>query len=121
MTVVVSDNSPLSLLACVGLVDLLPQLFARVLVPPAVVAEMAHPKAPPEVRAFAAALPTWLAVQVPITSLELPQLDPESLRRSAWKNLSPNTSPVSRGLTSSCSESRTVGRTALLARRVSEG
>jgi hypothetical protein len=43
MSVVVSDTSPLRALAHVGQLELLPHFFDRVLVPPAVVAELASP------------------------------------------------------------------------------
>lgn len=76
MTLVVSDTSPLSLLVRVGHPDVLPALYHRVVIPPAVAAELAHPKSPPAVRAFAAATPPWLAVLPPTTPLSLPHLDP---------------------------------------------
>lgn len=59
MSVLVCNTSPLILLAKVGLLPLLPQLFDRVLVPGAVIAEiMAGPEGDP----MAAALPNerWL-------------------------------------------------------------
>lgn len=76
MTIVVSDNSPLNLLIRVGLAEVLPALFPHVLIPPEVAGEMAHPKAPPEIRAFIAAPPAWLGVQSPAARLPLPHLDP---------------------------------------------
>lgn len=76
MTLVVSDNSPLNLLVRIGHQDVLPALFVRVVIPPEVVSEMAHPKAPPETRAFAAAPPPWLTIQAAAVPLSLPNLDP---------------------------------------------
>ena len=76
MTLVVSDNSPLNLLVRVGAADVLPALFQRVVIPPEVAAEMSHPRAPAEVRAFIAALPPWLTTQPPTALLALPNLDP---------------------------------------------
>lgn len=75
MTLVVSDNSPLNLLVRIGCEGILPSLFNRVVIPPEVVSEMTHPKAPAEVRAFIVSPPTWLAVQAPVTRLPLPHLD----------------------------------------------
>lgn len=43
MSVVVSDTSPLRALAHVGQLSLLPHFFDRILVPPAVAAELLHP------------------------------------------------------------------------------
>lgn len=75
MTLIVSDNSPLNLLVRLGHADVLPALFQQVVIPPEVAAEMAHPSAPPEVRAFIAAPPAWLVTQAPTTPLPLPHLD----------------------------------------------
>jgi predicted nucleic acid-binding protein len=76
VTLVVSDNSPLNLLIRVGAADVMPALFQRVVIPPEVAAEMSHPKAPAEVRAFIAAPPPWLTTQPPSALLALPHLDP---------------------------------------------
>ena len=45
MAIVVSDTSPLRALSHLDLLELLPALFDEVLVPPAVVAELATPRA----------------------------------------------------------------------------
>lgn len=60
--IVVSDTSPLNYLILIQQVDLLPQLFGRVVTPPAVIAEMIHPHAPVAVRAWATAPPAWLEI-----------------------------------------------------------
>jgi predicted nucleic acid-binding protein len=60
--IVVADTSPINYLARTGYLWILPQLFGRVLLPNAVMAEMLHPQAPPEVRALAADPPSWLEV-----------------------------------------------------------
>jgi predicted nucleic acid-binding protein len=57
---VVADTSPLNYLIRLACVDILQDLFGRVLVPRAVLIEMQHPQAPVEVRAWAAAPPAWL-------------------------------------------------------------
>jgi len=76
VTLIVSDNSPLNLLIRIDWAEVLPALFQRIVIPTEVAAEMAHPKAPSEVRAFIAAPPTWLDIQIPATRLLLPHLDP---------------------------------------------
>ena len=72
---VVSDNSPLNVLIRIGEVRVLPELFNRVMVPPAVLAELSHPRAPQAVRDFAMSRPQWLEERVPRTILPLPRLD----------------------------------------------
>jgi len=58
--IVVADTTPLNYLIKLGYPDVLRELYGRVLVPPAVLTEMQHPEAPPEVQAWAAAPPVWL-------------------------------------------------------------
>lgn len=65
MNVVVSDTTPLNYLVLVGIVDVLPKVFANIFVPTAVIAELAHPRAPELVRAWTRSLPSWLRVQDP--------------------------------------------------------
>jgi predicted nucleic acid-binding protein len=43
MSLVVADTSPIFYLLCIGNLDLLPQLFEKVVVPVAVYNELAHP------------------------------------------------------------------------------
>jgi predicted nucleic acid-binding protein len=57
---VVADTSPLNYLIRLDYVDVLQELFGRVLVPRAVLLEMQHPEAPLEMRAWAASPPSWL-------------------------------------------------------------
>jgi predicted nucleic acid-binding protein len=75
MTLVVSDNSPFNLLIRLDLAVLLPQLFGEVLIPPEVVAEMLHAKAPAVVQAFIATPPPWLSIRATTRPLPLPHLD----------------------------------------------
>lgn len=49
----------------VGHIDVIPQLFSRAIIPPAVVAELSHENTPPVVRAWLASKPTWLEVRTP--------------------------------------------------------
>jgi predicted nucleic acid-binding protein len=68
--IVVADTSPLNYLVRLSYSDLLYKIYGRVLVPRAVLLEMQHPEAPPEVRSWAFAPPAWLE------ALEVQQLDP---------------------------------------------
>lgn len=62
---VVSDSSPLNVLIRLRLESVLPVLFDRVVIPPAVAEEMSHPNAPTTVREWLAAHPAWLKVEQP--------------------------------------------------------
>lgn len=62
---VVSDASPLNILIRIERVGVLPKLFGRVWIPPAVVDEMCSPSAPGDVRVWAGAMPAWIGVQSP--------------------------------------------------------
>ena len=46
MRLVVADTSPIHYLLLIGHIDILPALFDKIIVPMAVIAELAHPKAP---------------------------------------------------------------------------
>jgi predicted nucleic acid-binding protein len=63
--IVVSDTSPLNYLVLIGQLQVLPVLFGRVIVPPAVMAELQHAGAPAVVRAWAASPPPWLEIRLP--------------------------------------------------------
>jgi predicted nucleic acid-binding protein len=65
VTVVVSDTSALNYLVLCRAIDVLPRLFRRVVVPPAVLAELRSNDAPAAVRDWANALPSWAEVQKP--------------------------------------------------------
>jgi predicted nucleic acid-binding protein len=58
--IVVADTSPLNYLIRAGYVRILHDLFGRVLVPQAVLVELLHANAPPDVRSFAESPPAWL-------------------------------------------------------------
>ena len=73
--VVVADTSPINYLVLIGQIDLLARLYARILIPPAVLAELKHPLAPKPVLDWAGNLPEWLEVLGPQSSLILPKLD----------------------------------------------
>ncbi len=56
----VLDASPLCYLVLIGEIDLLPQLFTRIVVPQAVILELRHEDAPDAVRYWASNLPDWV-------------------------------------------------------------
>jgi predicted nucleic acid-binding protein len=58
--IVVADTSPLNYLIRLGYIDILAEIYGRVLVPDAVLSEMQHPEAPSDVRAWASTPPEWL-------------------------------------------------------------
>jgi predicted nucleic acid-binding protein len=74
--IVVADSSPFILLLNIGHIEVLPQLFERVVIPPAVAAELLAPSRPQSVRDFITARPAWLAIQRPTTLQQIPQLHP---------------------------------------------
>ena len=61
--VVVADTTPLNYLVLIQHQDLLPRLFGRVLIPPAVPAELHDPEAPKSVRLWLDRAPIWVQVQ----------------------------------------------------------
>jgi predicted nucleic acid-binding protein len=83
--IVVSDSSPLSVLVCLNQIEILPTLFGQVVVPPAVVSELAHPRSPLALRDWMASPPSWLIVQSPssidpsLASIGLGELEAISL------------------------------------------
>lgn len=75
--IVISDTSPLCYLLLIDLVDLLPQLYGRVIIPQAVRDELSAPGAPDIVQIWISQPPEWLEIQT-ITNqpdLMLSQLD----------------------------------------------
>ncbi|RJP37983.1 MAG: DUF3368 domain-containing protein [Phycisphaerales bacterium] len=53
------------MLVRIGHIDVLPQLFGGVLIPPAVASELSHGNTPREVKTWLAAAPPWLEVRAP--------------------------------------------------------
>lgn len=66
MAVVVSDTTPLHYLILIGRDSVLEKLYGHVIVPPAVLQELGHSAAPPEISAWAKSPPAWLTVQSPV-------------------------------------------------------
>jgi len=65
LTTVVSDTSPINYLVLIETIDVLPKLFDEVIIPPAVAAELQHPRTPQTVRDWIANLPPWARIQSP--------------------------------------------------------
>jgi len=59
--IVVADTSPLNYLILIDQAELLAALFRGVLLPPAVVTELEHPRTPEKVRAWMANPPAWIS------------------------------------------------------------
>jgi predicted nucleic acid-binding protein len=58
----VADTTPLNYLVLIQAAEILPNLYQKVLIPPAVKAELAHANAPDSVRAWISQPPKWLEV-----------------------------------------------------------
>jgi predicted nucleic acid-binding protein len=67
--IVVADSSPLRYLILIEHAHVLPALYGRVLIPPAVSGELNRQRTPPLVRAWMAHKPTWLEIRAPQRSL----------------------------------------------------
>ena len=67
MTTIVSDTSPINYLCLIGEIDVLPKVFSEVLIPPAVLAELRHSRAPKAVAEWLANMPAWARTQAPIS------------------------------------------------------
>jgi predicted nucleic acid-binding protein len=67
--IVVADASPLRYLILIEHAHVLPALYGRVLIPPAVIAELNRERTPDLVRAWLAKSPDWLHVQAPREAL----------------------------------------------------
>jgi predicted nucleic acid-binding protein len=80
--IVVSDTSPINYLLLVGLIDLLPQLYGRVIIPEAVYSELSDPAAPEPIRVWIKQLPRWVeihAVDRPDPTLSLGRGETEAI------------------------------------------
>jgi predicted nucleic acid-binding protein len=71
---VIADTSPLHYLVLIDHPEVLPVLFGRVLIPPAVTEELQRPRTPAPVRAWIVSLPAWLEVHTPRQPLITPTL-----------------------------------------------
>ena len=68
--IVVADTTPLRYLVLIEREHLLPALYGRVLIPPAVADELNHESTPEVVRVWLAGRPGWLEIQQPTQTLE---------------------------------------------------
>lgn len=76
--IVISDTSPLCYLLLIDLIDLLPELYDRIVIPEIIRDELAAPKSPAIVQAWIAQPPSWLEIRAVTTSntLSADALDP---------------------------------------------
>lgn len=76
MSIVVADTSPLHYLVLIEAIELLPQLFGKVLVPEIVCVELKRPRTPAPVRAWLGTNPAWVEQRAtpPVATLPLPKL-----------------------------------------------
>ncbi|ETW99451.1 MAG: hypothetical protein ETSY1_14955 [Candidatus Entotheonella factor] len=70
MNVIISNTTPIHYLILIKHVDVLRQLYGRVLIPPAVVEELQALGTPPKVKAWMASPPDWLEVRAVSVSLD---------------------------------------------------
>lgn len=68
--IVVSDATPLNILVRIGHVDVIHQLFGRVLIPPAVRDELTHASTPVGVRDWISSAPPWLEIRAPAAAID---------------------------------------------------
>jgi len=64
--IVVADTTPLRYLVVIEREHLLPALYGRVIIPPAVAQELNHESTPDVVRAWIGTRPSWLEIRQPI-------------------------------------------------------
>lgn len=62
---VVADSSPLIVLVEIGQIDILPRLFAHVVIPPAVARELRSALRPEHISRYFATEPKWLTIRQP--------------------------------------------------------
>jgi predicted nucleic acid-binding protein len=68
--IVIADTTPLNYLVLIDRVEILPQLYGRVVIPPAVWQEFQQPETPETVRGWLARKPAWLEIRGVQKSLE---------------------------------------------------
>jgi predicted nucleic acid-binding protein len=84
MSIAVADTGPLRYLILIDAVDVLPQLFTRVIIPRAVMDELCHPHAPSKVRTWTSTLPEWVEVKTTPQPLENEILGPGENDVISW-------------------------------------
>jgi predicted nucleic acid-binding protein len=78
--IVVADTSPLNYLVWIDSVEIVPQLYGKVVIPPEALNELQAADAPSVVRAWANDLPDWIEVRV---------VDPARREDPRWQTLDP--------------------------------
>ncbi|WP_413176221.1 DUF3368 domain-containing protein [Anabaena azotica] len=71
--IIIADTSPICYLVLIGEIELLPQLFGKILIPTSVYIELTAKGSPPEVQTWINTPPTWLEIRS-VTMLDDPQL-----------------------------------------------
>jgi len=74
--IVVSDTSPINYLVMLGIVDILPELYETVIVPPEVIRELTSNRTPEIVRDWIVAPPDWLEIKQNTGLIINPRIDP---------------------------------------------
>jgi predicted nucleic acid-binding protein len=69
--IVIADTSPLNYLIRIGHIDLLPQLYDQIVIPPSVLAELRRPGAPKTVRDWIEQPAAWLDIQAPLQTPDI--------------------------------------------------
>src|SRR4051812_11684805 len=72
--IVVADSSPLIVLFGIGHIDILPELFGQVIIPPTVSAELRNSRRSEKARDFFISPIPWLVIRAPVSSLPIAQL-----------------------------------------------
>lgn len=72
--IVVADSSPLIVLLQIGHVEVLPELFGQIVIPPAVANELHSQQRPRLVRDYFSTGPSWISVRQPTTVRPIPGL-----------------------------------------------
>lgn len=81
--IVIADTSPFNYLVLIEHIEVLPELYTSVVIPPAVAEELQHPLAPKSVRDWIGKPRYWLEIRSPKNSLILPELDPGEVQAIA--------------------------------------
>ena len=63
--IVIADTSPLNYLIRIAHIEILPQLYDRIVIPPSVLVELGSAGAPDAVRRWIQQPPAWLEIQAP--------------------------------------------------------
>jgi predicted nucleic acid-binding protein len=66
VSLVVSDSGPIHYLVLCEVIEVIPKLYGRLVIPTAVVQELIHAHAPPTVSQWIRAIPPWASVQSPL-------------------------------------------------------